>query len=115
MSAHYAIYHRWACRFDREGLAPVRGSVRTCLGAVVTLNAVAACAPAPNRAPMTVEYYRSHVDVRATTLAQCGNDPGERADDADCINAREAARIEGVGSLKTLPPMGLPAENSSPR
>jgi hypothetical protein len=72
------------------------------------ISAVVACAPAPDRAHFTVEYYRAHADERNGMIAQCANDPGTRAAEPDCVNAREAARIEGVGSLQRLPPLGLP-------
>ena len=72
------------------------------------ISAVVACAPAPDRAHFTVEYYRAHADERNGMIAQCANDPGTQGKDPDCINAREAARIEGVGSLQRLPPLGLP-------
>jgi len=71
------------------------------------ISAVVACAPAPDRGHFTVEYYRAHADERNGMIAQCANDPGTQGRDPDCINAREAARIEGVGSLQRLPPMGL--------
>ena len=75
---------------------------------VVTVGAVVACAPAPDRSQHTVDYYRAHGDARVAMLAQCANDPGTLAGKPDCRNAREAARIEGIGSLKRLPPLGLP-------
>jgi hypothetical protein len=78
------------------------------LGIVVTFCALTACAPAPDRARFTVDYYREHADVRDKILARCANDPGTQSHEPDCVNAREAARIEGIGSLKGLPPMGLP-------
>ncbi len=87
---------------------PGARSVRKRLGAVVTLSAVTACAPAPDRAHFSVDYYRSHAPLRLQMLDQCANDPGEKGREADCVNAREAARIEGVGSLRSLPPLGLP-------
>ena len=83
-------------------------SVRIRLGIVVTLSALTACAPVPDRARFTVDYYREHADVREKTLGTCANDPGTLQHEPDCVNAREAARIEGVGSLKALSPMGLP-------
>jgi hypothetical protein len=41
-------------------------------------------------------------------LRTCENDPGDLRDSPNCVNAREAERAEGVGSLKSLPPLGLP-------
>ena len=87
---------------------PGAWSVRLCLEIVVTLSAVTACAPAPKQAQHTVDYYRSHAALRGEMLKQCGNDPGDLGRTPDCINARAAENIEGIGSLKSLPPMGLP-------
>jgi hypothetical protein len=69
---------------------------------------LSACAPSSPASIHTVDYYRAHSTERTAELARCGNDPGELASTASCVNAREAARIEGTGSLRTLPPMGLP-------
>lgn len=55
-----------------------------------------------------VAYYRAHTTERNERLQACANDPGSLADQPDCVNAREAARLEGIGSLRTLPPMDLP-------
>jgi len=87
---------------------PGARSVRKRLGAVVTLSAVTACAPAPDRAHFSVDYYRSHAQLRQQMLDRCANDPGETGQEADCVNAREAGRIEDIGSLRSLPPLGLP-------
>jgi len=87
---------------------PGARSVRLCLEIVVTLSAVTACAPAPKQAQHTVDYYRSHAALRGEMLGQCANDPGDKGRAPDCINARAAENIEGIGSLKSLPPMGLP-------
>jgi len=86
---------------------PGAQSVRLCLEIVVTLSAVTACAPVPNHAQHSVDYYRRHTTVLQVTLARCTNDPGSLGRTPDCINARQAARIEGIGSLESLPPMGL--------
>ena len=86
---------------------PGARSVRMRLEIVVTLSAVTACAPVPNRAQHSVDYYRAHPAALKVMLARCTNDPGHLARAPDCINARAAARIEGIGSLERLPPMGL--------
>ena len=91
---------------------PGAWSVRMRLEIVVTLSAVTACAPVPNRAQHSVEYYRAHPAVLEAVLNRCTSDPGRLARAPDCINARAAARIEGVGSLGSLPPMGLPMKPS---
>lgn len=66
---------------------------------------LAACAPRTSQ--YTVDYYRAHSDERKETLTECANDPGELKDDPLCINARQADVMEGIGSLRRLPPMGL--------
>jgi hypothetical protein len=91
------------------GIRPGARSVRRCLEIVVTLSTVTACAPAPDRAQHSVDYYQSHAELRQRVLARCANDSGRAGSSADCVNAGAAARIDGVGSLKALPPMGLPA------
>ncbi len=87
--------------------------VRRCLGIVVTLG-TAACAPSPDSSRFSVEYYREHAAERDERLAECANDPGGIGRSSDCRNAREAARIEGVGSLEDLPPLGLPKADDEP-
>jgi len=94
----------------RARLTPVRHGApgaRLCLGIVVTIGS-AACAPSPDEARFTVDYYRAHPEVREAKLAACSNDPGELGRTPDCVNARQAARLEGVGSLRDLPALGLP-------
>ena len=88
--------------------------VRTCLGLVVTLTSAAACAPAPDRATHTVEEYRHDAKLRELTFARCANDPASRDTVPDCVNAREAERLEGVGSLRHLTPLQLPKPNGHP-
>ena len=90
---------------------PGAQSVRLCLEIVVTLSAVTACAPVPNHGAHSVAYYRSHPAVLQQVLSRCSNDPGSLGRTPDCINARLAARIEGIGSLGRLPPMGLPVKS----
>ena len=90
-------------------IRPGAQRVRTCLGIVVTVGAAVSCAPAPDQAK-TVSYYREHAEEREASLRKCADDPGSLGRQPDCVNAREAARLEGVGSLRELPPMELPAE-----
>ncbi len=90
------------------GFRPGARSVRFCLGIVVTAMSAAGCAPAPDRARHTVEDYRNDAELRREVLARCANDPGTLKDSADCVNAREAERRVGVGSLRDLPPLRLP-------
>jgi hypothetical protein len=81
---------------------------RLCLGIVVTISS-AACAPSPEP-HQTVEYYRANREARETKVAECANDPGALGKTPDCINAKQAAQVEGIGSLRDLPPMGLTKE-----
>ena len=94
---------------------PGARSARLCLEIVVTLSAVTACAPVPKHAQYTVDYYRSHAAMRQEALKRCANDPGDEGRTPDCINARAAERIEVIGSLRSLPPMRLPAKPGGPR
>src|SRR5271155_3115403 len=84
--------------------------VRKCLGLVITIASAAGCAPAPDRALHTVDEYRQDASLRRLTFARCVNDPGNLK--PDCINAREAERLEGVGSLRTLAPLELANPNA---
>ncbi len=81
--------------------------VRFCLGIVVTIGS-AACAPSPPPSTFTVEYYRAHREAREAKLAICNQDPGGIGKTPHCVNARQAARLESVGSLRELPALGLP-------
>ena len=78
------------------------------LGLVVTILSTVSCAPAPDRASHTVEEYDQDPSLRASEMRWCANDPGTLRTSPDCINAREAERRAGVGSLRTLPPLKLP-------
>jgi hypothetical protein len=40
-------------------------------------------------------------------MAQCANDPGTLRSTPDCINAREAERLESYGTLRDSGPVGL--------
>jgi hypothetical protein len=77
------------------------------LGLVVTLMSAAACAPAPDRASHTVEEYRHDAKLREITFARCSQEALSRNASPDCLNAREAERLEGIGSLRKLPPLEL--------
>lgn len=98
---------RWNWIRFRRGAS----GMRFCLGIVVTLG-TAACAPPPEP-KFTVKYYRENPASREAQLEACNNDPGRLGQTVYCINAREAAQIEGVGSLRDLPAMGLPAPHKS--
>lgn len=66
---------------------------------------LAACARSPSE--YTVDYYTAHPQEREAKLVQCANDPGALRNDALCVNARQAGLIDGIGSLRDLPPIGL--------
>jgi hypothetical protein len=66
--------------------------------------------PEPAVARHTVEEYRADAQLRRGVFSQCVNDPGTLAETPDCINAREAERLESRGSLRDLPPLGLDTE-----
>ena len=79
---------------------------------------LAACTKSPDEVVHTVDYYRAHALEREAAVAKCANDAGSLRDSPACVNAREAMRLEDTGSLRNLPPMGLPgkpAERSAPR
>ena len=90
-------------------IRPGAQCVRYCLGIVVTVGAAVSCAPAPDPAN-TVTFYREHAEERDAALKRCADDPGSLGHKPDCVNAREAARLEGVGSLRDLRPLDLPVE-----
>ena len=91
-----------------NGFRPGAQSGRFCLGLVVTILSTASCAPAPDRAAHTVEEYAKDATLRASEMKVCVNDPGTVGATPDCVNAREAERRAGIGSLRTLPPLKLP-------
>jgi len=88
----------------------VHGPCGFCLGIVVTAISAAGCAPAPDRARYTVEAYRQDHRCAGKSSSAVPNDPGTLERSADCVNAREAERAVGVGSLRDLPPLRLPAK-----
>ena len=73
----------------------------------IAVFALTACSRSPDAA-LTVPYYRANAAERESMLRVCADDPGKLRTSAPCVNAREAARTEDVGSLRRLPPMGLP-------
>jgi hypothetical protein len=74
----------------------------------MALLALAACSPEPPAATHTVADYRANAELRRDTFARCANDPGTLGRTPDCINAREATRLEETRSVRTLPPIELP-------
>jgi len=74
----------------------------------MALLALAACSREPPVATHTVADYRANADLRRDTFARCVNDPGTLGRTPDCINAREATRLEEMRSVRALPPVELP-------
>src|SRR5438105_2584258 len=70
---------------------------------------VAACTGSPQQ---TVAYFRAHKAERLETVRRCADDPGTLSKTAACINAKQAASLEDVGSVRALPPLGLPGAPS---
>lgn len=54
-----------------------------------------------------VDYYRLHALERRTRVSECARDPGNLSDTPDCVNAQRAEELEGIGHLKSLPPMEM--------
>jgi hypothetical protein len=53
-----------------------------------------------------VAYYRKHEVERIAKIEECRSRV-DAANDSQCVAAREAHGLDGVGSLRRLPPMGL--------
>jgi hypothetical protein len=70
------------------------------------------CSPQPESARYTVPQYRADAALRADRLAACADDPGTLGRSPDCVNAREAKRLEESHSLRDLPPVGLIPDRS---
>jgi len=61
----------------------------------------------------TVDFYRSHSEVRETKLRACSGNPGELGNTPNCVNAARAGELEGIGSLRDLPPLNLSSETAT--
>lgn len=68
---------------------------------------VGACARQEVEPARDVAFYRGHAEERHEMMARCSNDPGGIGQTANCINARQAARIEDRTRLRDVPSMGL--------
>ena len=66
------------------------------------------CARQPDVAQHTVAEYRANADLRREQFARCTNDPGTLGKTPDCVNARDAQRLEDIGSVRNTPPIELP-------
>lgn len=67
---------------------------------------------APHSAP-TVSYYRAHKLERQLLVRACLDNPARARRRSDCQNAQRAELIEGLGDLRSLKPLHLPAANPS--
>jgi hypothetical protein len=76
------------------------------LVAVVILGAVG-CGREAAVARHTVAGYRADKPLREEVFWRCANDPGTLGTTPDCVNAREAERLESYGSLRDSGPIGL--------
>ena len=76
--------------------------------AMIATLGIVCCTREPPTAEHTVAEYGSNADLRREQFARCTNDPGTLGKTPDCVNAREAQRLEDMGSVRELPPVGLP-------
>jgi len=65
------------------------------------------CSGEADVARHTVEEYRADKTLRQEMFKKCANDPGTLGKTPDCINAQEAERLQGYGSLRNSAPIGL--------
>jgi hypothetical protein len=56
----------------------------------------------------TVAEYRANAALRREAFARCMNDPGSLGETPDCINAKEASRLEDIGSVRDTTTIHLP-------
>jgi hypothetical protein len=77
-----------------------------CLVFVIVLGS-AACSREAAIARHSVEQYRADKALRQAVVGNCANDPGTLGSTPDCINAREAERLESYGRLRDSGPVGL--------
>jgi len=68
------------------------------------------CSREADVARHTVEEYRADKTLRQDLFKKCANDPGTLGKTPDCVNAQEAERLEGYGSLRNSGPIGLDAK-----
>ncbi len=80
--------------------------MRAVVAAVAVVGAVA-CTRDANVARHTVAEYRANAALRREVFSQCLNDPGTLGQSADCVNVREAERLESRRPLRDQPPLGL--------
>ena len=81
--------------------------------ALAVVVATAGCARSPDAA-RSVPYLRAHPQVLQTLVRWCTADPGHLENLPACVNARQAALLNGIGSFRKLPPMAFPAVPGNP-
>lgn len=73
----------------------------------LVLVGAAGCTRESDTARHTVEQYRADKSLRQEVFGKCANDPGTLRNTPDCVNAREAERLESYGSLRDSGSLGL--------
>lgn len=85
------------------------------LTTLVVCGLLSGCSRESTPAAYTVHWYLAHPVDRATTVERCANDPGTLENTPDCLNAVAAVQQADIGSLRTLPPLGLAGQRAGPR
>ena len=81
---------------------------RSVMGLAILVGvAIAGCARAPVAA-RSVPYLRAHPKVLQALVRRCAADPGHLEKVPACVNAREAALLNGIGSFRRLRPLVFP-------
>jgi hypothetical protein len=97
---------------DDEGLrthmSRTFGTLTATLLSIAAALSIVCCTRQPEPAQHTVAEFRSNPDLRRAQFARCTNDPGTLGKTPDCVNAREAQRLEDMRPVRDLPPVGLP-------
>src|SRR5437016_4470397 len=99
----------------RASLRRTFGMLRAAWVAMATALGLVCCTRQPEPARHTVAEYRANPDLRREQFARCTDDPGALGSTPDCINAREATRLEETRSVRNLPPVHLPRPGSPKR
>lgn len=73
----------------------------------------AGCARAP-QAAQSVPYLRAHPQALQVLTRWCAADPGHLQALPVCVNARQAALLNGFGTFRNLPPLPFPAVPGKP-
>ena len=86
----------------------MRGKHWAVMGVALVVGvATAGCARAPVAA-RSVPYLRAHPKVLQALVRRCAADPGHLENVPACMNAREAALLNGIGSFRRLRPLAFP-------